>query len=127
MRDYRWLLDHRPERPEAYNNLSRLLAARGELTRAIALLEQGLTTDPVYQLLFENLRTLYGAMAQRAYRDALKEAGTPDEVAPLDEEFSVDLKPVESLETPAGTPAMQGGTTVEAAVEGTNRMAAREE
>ncbi len=122
IQDYRWLLDHRPERPEAYNNLARLLAARGELPRAIALLEQGLATHPVYHLLFENLRSLYGAMAQKAYRDALTEAGSPEEVAPLDEEFGVELQPVESM-APSDTSPLPGAASSGQA----DRMAAREE
>lgn len=99
MREYRWLLNHYPERPEAYNNMARLMAKSGELEQAIALLEQGLVTHPVYQLMFENMRTLFDSMAQQAYRAALNEPESNDETVALNNLVSVELKGIASLET----------------------------
>ncbi len=113
MRDYRWLLDNRPEQPEAYNNLARLHAARGELNRAISLLERGLATHPVYHIIFDNLRSLYESMAQRAYHAALTEPDSPDDVEPVDEDFGVNLTAVKSIDSDsvAIAPARPGTAT----------------
>jgi tetratricopeptide (TPR) repeat protein len=100
MLEYRWLLDHYPERPEAYNNMARLLAHTGETQQAIALLEQGLATHPVYQLMFNNMRKLFDSMAQQAYQAALKEPESHDEALLSDKVVHVELKGVESIDAP---------------------------
>lgn len=102
MRDYRWLLDHYPERPEAYNNMARLLAASGDLAQAITVLEQGMATHPVYQQIFANLRELFAAMARRAYQAALHEPESASAMAEADRPITVDLRGVDSLDGAPG-------------------------
>lgn len=80
MADYRWLLDHYPELPEAYNNMARLLALQGDIDLAITTLEQGMATNAAYHKMFTNLRTIYDTLAQRAYRSALHEPESAEDV-----------------------------------------------
>lgn len=96
MADYRWLLDHHPELPEAYNNMARLLALRGDFDLAITTLEQGMATNPAYHTMFMNLRTIFDTLAQRAYRSALREPQSAEDVQPS-RDTGIQLIAVERL------------------------------
>jgi Flp pilus assembly protein TadD len=56
-----------PELPEPHNNVAVLLAARGELDRARAALENAVRALPNYSLGHENLGDVYLRMAARSY------------------------------------------------------------
>jgi tetratricopeptide (TPR) repeat protein len=56
-----------PELPEPHNNVAVLLAARGELDRARAALENAVRALPNYALGHENLGDVYLRMAARSY------------------------------------------------------------
>ncbi len=59
-----------PELPEPHNNLAVMLAARGDLDRARAALENAVRALPGYALAQENLGDVYLRMAARAYERA---------------------------------------------------------
>lgn len=56
-----------PELPEPHNNVAVILAARGELDRARAALENAVRALPNYALGHENLGDVYLRMAARSY------------------------------------------------------------
>ncbi|GGO82335.1 hypothetical protein GCM10011348_23490 [Marinobacterium nitratireducens] len=67
----RQLSQQYPRRPEAYNNLGVMLAANGQYSEAIEQLQLALATHPHYARIHENLRDLYGAIADSTYTDAM--------------------------------------------------------
>lgn len=60
-----------PELGEPYNNLAVLLAGKGELDRARALLERAVQAQPNYALAYENLGDVHLRLAERSYQDAV--------------------------------------------------------
>ncbi|MFT7531183.1 MAG: hypothetical protein ACI9FD_002194 [Gammaproteobacteria bacterium] len=90
-KDYFWLIDHFPQRPEAYNNLARLLARDGHLDQAVELLEQGLSTHKIYREIANNLTKIYSALATRAYQKALIEPIDQKSVEPFNENIGLEL------------------------------------
>jgi tetratricopeptide (TPR) repeat protein len=99
MADYTWLMEHRPDLPHAFNNAARLLASKGKHQEAIKLLERGIATDPIYATMFSNLREIFASLASRAYRAALEEPDSPDDVSEIDEPLVMELKRVEPTQT----------------------------
>ncbi len=61
-----------PELPEPHNNLAVLYAARGELDRARAALEDAVRALPSYALAHENLGDIHLRLAERAYQRAVQ-------------------------------------------------------
>ena len=61
-----------PELPEPHNNLAVLYAARGELDRARAALEEAVRALPSYSLANENLGDIHLRLAERAYQRAVQ-------------------------------------------------------
>ncbi|ODS97177.1 MAG: hypothetical protein ABS56_10310 [Lautropia sp. SCN 69-89] len=61
-----------PELPEPHNNLAALYAARGELDRARAALEDAVRALPSYSLANENLGDIHLRLAERAYQRAVQ-------------------------------------------------------
>lgn len=61
-----------PELPEPHNNLAVLYAARGELDRARAALEEAVRALPSYSLASENLGDIHLRLAERAYQRAVQ-------------------------------------------------------
>lgn len=59
-----------PELPEPYNNLATLHAARGDLDRARAALDEAVRAMPVYALAWENLGDVHLRLAERAWQQA---------------------------------------------------------
>jgi tetratricopeptide (TPR) repeat protein len=92
-----------PELPEPYNNLATLHAARGDLDRARAALDEAVRAMPVYALAWENLGDVHLRLAERAWQQASQ----------LDKasEASAKLKLARDLITrisPPATPAPSG-------------------
>lgn len=137
MKDYRWVLDHYPERPEAYNNAARLRAMQGKFDEAIALLEQGMSTNPIYRTMLANLREIYNSLARHAYQSALREPRSAEDILPFNPQVGVELQAMELNERAGGSmvpgTAHDGspGDTIEDQSSGArpdhSKLAAREE
>lgn len=67
-----------PELAEPYNNLAALYAARGELDKARATLEQAIRVQPSYALAHENLGDVLLRLARREYDLAARSATTTE-------------------------------------------------
>jgi tetratricopeptide (TPR) repeat protein len=67
-----------PELAEPYNNLAVLYAARDELDRARATLEQAIRVQPSYALAHENLGDVLLRLARREYDLAARSATTTE-------------------------------------------------
>ncbi|SRR5690606_499257 len=67
-----------PELAEPYNNLAVLYAARDELDKARATLEQAIRVQPSYALAHENLGDVLLRLARREYDLAARSATTTD-------------------------------------------------
>jgi len=65
------LVNTYPNRPEAYNNLAVYQLASGDLEDARKILQQAIATHPSYKTVYDNLNSIYAAMAQSAYNKAL--------------------------------------------------------
>ena len=61
-----------PELPEPHNNLAVLYAARGDLDRARAALDEAVRALPSYALAHENLGDIHLRLAERAYERATR-------------------------------------------------------
>ncbi|MDR9436255.1 MAG: tetratricopeptide repeat protein [Thiohalophilus sp.] len=72
-RTYRQLIEHHPQRIEAYNNLAALLVEQNRLAQASQILEQALTDiDPAYAAVYRNLQTVNVEIARASYGKALR-------------------------------------------------------
>ncbi|MFO8023772.1 tetratricopeptide repeat protein [Thiohalophilus sp.] len=72
-RAYRQLIEHHPQRIEAYNNLAALLVEQERLTQASQVLEQALTDiDPAYAAVYRNLQAVNVEIARASYGKALR-------------------------------------------------------
>ena len=78
---YREIIAAYPSLPEPYNNLAILLAEKGELSEAKAILEKGLTTSESYAAVYENLRTINLELARDSYIKALRLGVKPEKLA----------------------------------------------
>ena len=87
-----------PDLAEPYNNLAVLLAGRGDLDGARALLEDALRRDPAYATAQENLGDVLVRLARRAYEAA---ASAPRPALSLQRKLQL----VRTLDAPAPTAA----------------------
>lgn len=72
-RAYRQVIEHHPQRIEAYNNLAALLVEQEQLAQASQILEQALTDiDPAYAAVYRNLQTVNVEIARASYGKALR-------------------------------------------------------
>ena len=114
MADYQWLMTNRPDLPHAYNGAARLLASRGDLERAIDVLERGIETDAVYATMFSNLRRIFASLASRAYETALNEPQSGEDLDRLDAPLALELRrlPPDEGQNGFGGIAAKRGTVI---------------
>ncbi|MCZ7562170.1 MAG: hypothetical protein M5U30_20840 [Burkholderiaceae bacterium] len=94
--------------PEPHNNLAALYAARGELDRARAALEEAVRALPTYSLANENLGDIHLRLAERAYQRAVRaDAGNraAREKLALARELTSKISPTGSRPAIAPAPA----------------------
>jgi Flp pilus assembly protein TadD len=72
IRVYTDLTQDFPELPEPYNNLAVIYADRGELDRALGLLDTAIRANPSFAAAQENLGDIHIRLAAAAYDKALK-------------------------------------------------------
>lgn len=88
---YLQLIEREPQSPEPYVNLAALYASDGQIDKAKDTLNDGAQAHPGFASLFANLRQINGALAARAYKQALnKDVSKP----------SVSLSKVAQLSLP---------------------------
>jgi len=68
--------------PTYYNNLAYAYFYKGKDKLAIATLQKGLQQDPDYNILYENLSTIYAFMAKKAYENAIENSNKIQQVLP---------------------------------------------
>ena len=110
------LQQENPARPELYNNLAVVLAARGDQDKATKILIDGMKTHPSYFQIHQNLQAIYNSAAASAYSQALdlKNAETLPELAMLDVGQESPVQTVVSLADNATSPVQPTVTSVEA-------------
>jgi tetratricopeptide (TPR) repeat protein len=100
-----------PELPEPHNNLATLHAARGDLDRARAALDEAVRAMPAYALAWDNLGDVYLRLAARAWEratqfDKASEASTKLKLA---RDLMVKIAPAAPSSAPARAPAAAPG------------------
>ncbi len=100
-----------PELPEPHNNLATLHAARGDLDRARAALDEAVRAMPAYALAWDNLGDVYLRLAARAWEratqfDKASEASTKLKLA---RDLIVKIAPAAPSSAPARAPSAAPG------------------
>ena len=90
IRHYKTLIDQHPDLPEPRNNLAVIYLQQGKHEAAVEMLESALNNHPAYATTWQNLTSIYQALASQAYNKALggpgntQETSAPIELASLD-------------------------------------------
>lgn len=70
--NYNQLIKIAPHHIEAYNNLAVLYAQKNQLLLASKTLEDAIQSDPTFNTIYRNLRSLYLDLSKKHYQQALK-------------------------------------------------------
>jgi tetratricopeptide (TPR) repeat protein len=65
------LIKEYPEIPETYNNLALINVAQGDFIKAQETLKEAFKHHPSYNLIYENLNTIYAEIAQSIYNKSI--------------------------------------------------------
>ena len=114
IRHYKSLIDQHPDLPEPRNNLAIIYLQQGQYEAAVNMLESSLKTHPVYATTWQNLNSIYQALASDAYRKALNDERETQSTMPQVKLAALDRlhQPVQiGLQTAKLAPARSTATT----------------